>query len=153
MTTTHHPWEEETRKHLADLQTELHNAKKQFDHYKARIDSLTVEVQAYDTVLRSHLTRTGKMGSLQEDMRAVLAQQKNHIERLKRIGEQNGGLIRVGPAADILYSLHLMKSRSRMNAYRIVYGLCTRMVGDKVLEKVGEAEFRLIGAQGKLSVS
>jgi hypothetical protein len=83
-------------------------------------------------------------------LRALLASQKNHEERIIRIAEQNNGLLKISAATDILYNYKFIKSKSRINAYRIVYGLMLYMVEDGIFQKTGPGEFRLIGAQAKL---
>ncbi len=146
-------WEEETRKYLAQIQTELNDAIKQFNEARAKVDTLTREAEAYELALASRLKRTGRPESLRQDMRAILIQQKNHKDRLKVIAEHNDGLLRVSVAADTLYHYQIVKSKSRMQAYRIVYGLMLKMVEDGKFVKSGAAEFRLVGAQPKFPVN
>jgi hypothetical protein len=143
-------WEEETRKYLSEIQTELNAAKQQLDSAKARVDKLTHEAEAYETALQTYLRRSGKGDNVKQDIRDLLLQQKNHEDRIKRIAEQNNGVIKVGAAADILYNCRLIKSKSRMNAYRIVYGLLIGMVEEGNFQKVGPGEFRLTGTQTRL---
>jgi DNA repair ATPase RecN len=150
MVLSNNTWEEETRKTLAQIQTELNDAQKEYEEAKAEVDRLTKEVEAMELALQIHLQRTGKQGVIKQDLRALLASQKNHEERLKRIAEQNNGLLKVSSAADILYSYQLIKSKSRINAYRIIYGIMLYMVEDGIFQKTGPGEFRLIGAQTKL---
>lgn len=150
MVTTNQSWEEETRKYMAEVQLELNAIDKQLEEIQAKKDSLTREVEAYEIALNSHLQRTGRQSVLNKDMRSLLEQQKNHEERLKRIAEHNNGVIKVGAAADILFNYHILKSKSRMNAYRIIYGLLVGMVEDGTFQKTSPGEFTLIGAQAEL---
>ena len=150
MITSNHSWEEATRKELAQIQAELNEAGRQFEEAKAKLEKLSREAEAFELALQSHLRRTGGQEALRQDMREILFNQPNHEERLKRIAERNGGLIKVGPTTDILYSYQAIKSKSRMNAYRIVYGLLLKMVEKGIFKKTGSAEFKLVGAQTKL---
>lgn len=150
MIISNHSWEEATRKELAQIQAELNEASRQFEEAKAKVEKLSREAEAFELALQSHLRRTGGQEALRQDMREIIFNQPNHEERLKRIAERNGGLIKVGPATDILYSYQAIKSKSRMNAYRIVYGLLLKMVERGIFKKTGSAEFKLVGAQTKL---
>lgn len=150
MVMSNHTWEEETRKTLTLIQTELNVALKEYEEAKAKVERLTKEAEAMELALQIHLQRTGKRSVIKKDLRALLASQKNHEERIKRIAEQNNGLLKVGLATDILYNYQLLKSKSRINAYRIVYGLMLSMVEAGIFQKTGPSEFRLIGAQAKL---
>lgn len=150
MTLSNHSWEEETRRHLAQVRAELNKAIQDSEQAKARVEALGHEAQAFELALQSHLRRTGRQQTIEHDMRETLMSQMNHEDRLKKIAERNGGLIKVGAAADILYNYQIIKSKSRMNAYRIVYGLLLNLVSRDIFEKVGAAEFRLVGSQAKL---
>ena len=150
MVMTNHTWEEETRKTLTQIQSELNNAQKQYEEAKSNLERLSKEAETMELALQIHLQRTGKQGIIQHDMRELLVNQRNHEERLKRMAERNNGLIKVSLAADILYNYHLLKSKARMNAYRIVYGLMLKMTEEGIFQKSGPAEFRLVGTQTKL---
>jgi|GEM_PF-6793192 len=150
MISHNHSWEEETRRELAQVQAELNEATNHFEEAKAKVERLSREVEAFELALQSHLRRTGRQEVLGKNMRGLLLNQPNHEERLKRIAEQNNGLIKVGSAADILYGYQIIKSKSRMNAYRIIYGLLSNMADEGIFEWTSPAEFRLVGAQTKL---
>jgi len=150
MTISNNSWEAETRRELAQVQAELNVAIRQFEEARDKVEWLRHEAQAFELALQSHLRRTGRQETSEKNMRELLFNQRNHEERLKRIAEQNSGLIKVGLAADILYGYQIIKSKSRMNAYRIIYGLLINMVEQGIFEKTGAAEFRLVGAQTKL---
>lgn len=147
---TNHAWEEETRRTLTLIQTELNDAKRDYDEAKTKVDRLTGEAEAMELALQIHLQRTGQQDSIKQNMRELLANQRNHGERLKRIAEQNNGLLKVSSAADILFNYQLLKSKARINAYRVVYGLMIMMVEEGIFQKSGPGEFRLVGAQAKL---
>ncbi len=151
MAMSNRSWEEETRKTLTQIQAELNAAIKEYQEAKAKVEKLDKEAEAMELALRIHLQRTGKRSVIKKDLRTLLAGQKNHEERIKRIAEQNNGVLKVSSAADILYSYRLIKSKSRINAYRIVYGLMLYMVEDGLFQKSGPGEFRLIGAQSEPS--
>jgi hypothetical protein len=150
MVSTNHSWEEESRKYISDIRTELNETQKRFEEDKAKLDTLQRELEAWESALQSHLKRTGRPETLKSNLQAILEKQKNHKDRIKIIAEQNNGQIKVGYAADILYNYGILKSKSRMAAYRIVYGLVFSMAEAGIFEKIGAGEFRLIGAQSKL---
>ena len=150
MVTTNHTWEEETRKYLAEIQAELIGINKQFEELQAKRDNLTHEAAAFSTALASHLRRTGRQDTLQQEIRELLINQKNHKERIQRIAEQNNGVLKISSASDILYNYQIIKSKTRMQAYRIVYGLTVNMVEEGIFQKSRPGEFRLVGTQSKL---
>lgn len=147
MLTNNHSWEEETRKYLSEAQAEKDVVDKKVEELQEKAVVLAREIDAYQIALEGHLRRTGRQPSIAQDLRRVLEIQPNHEERLKRIAERNGGIIKVGSAADLLFNLRLVKSKSRQHAYRIVYGLILRMVEDNQFVKTAPATFRLKGSQ------
>jgi hypothetical protein len=144
-------WEEETRRYLAQIQTELADVNKLLTEIQTRRDALAREAAAFEVALAVHFRRTGRPEGARLDMREMLLSQRNHKERIKRIAEQNNGRLKVGEAADLLYTYKIIKSKSRLAAYRIVYGLVKDMAGDGIFEKSGPGEFRLLGTQSALS--
>ena len=142
-----HSWEEETRKHLSDAQAEKDAVDKQLEELREKSATLAREINAYQIALEGHLRRTGRQLSIAQDLRNILENQPNHEERLKRIAEHNGGIIKVSSATDLLFNLRLIKSRSRQHAYRIVYGLMLGMVEDGQFVKTAPATFSLKGSQ------
>lgn len=150
MVMVNHSWEEETRKYLTEIQTELVDVNKRLEELLAKRDNLTHEAEAFSTALAVHLRKTGRKEVLQQDIRELLANQPNHKERIKRIAEQNNGVLKIGSAADLLYNYQLMKSKSRMQAYRTVYGLIVGMAEEGIFEKSRPGEFRLVNTQPKL---
>jgi hypothetical protein len=150
MTQENHAWEEETRRYLAQIQTELANVDKQLEEIRGRRDALAHEADAFKTALAVHFRRTGRKENAQLDIGKMLLGQRNHNERIKRIAERNNGRLKVGEAADILYTYRFIKSKSRLAAYRIVYGLVKDMVADGIFEKTGPGAFRLLGTQPSL---
>jgi predicted nuclease with TOPRIM domain len=152
MVMTSHSWEEETRKYLSEIQTELTDISKRLEELHKKRDDLTREAEAFITALAVHLRKTGRQENLQQDIKELLVNQINHKERIKRIAEQNNGVLKIGTAADILYNYQIMKSKSRMQAYRTVYGLVVDMVEEGIFQKSTPGEFRLVGTQPKLPV-
>ena len=141
---SNHTWEEETRRTLSLIQVELHDAEQEYEEVQEKVSRLTREAEAMGLALQIHLQRTGKQKIVEEDMRGLLADQKNHEERIKRIAERNNGLLKVALAADILYNYGLLKSKARINAYRIVYGLLLKMTEAGIFEKTAPGEFKLV---------
>ena len=147
MLTKNHSWEEETRKYLSEAQAEKDVVDKKVEELQEKAVVLAREIDAYQIALEGHLRRTGRQSSIAQNLRNILATQKNHEERLIRIAEHNGGVIKVGSATDLLFNLRLVKSQSRQHAYRIVYGLLLGMVEDGQFVKIAPATFRLKGRQ------
>jgi hypothetical protein len=148
---TRSTWEEETRKYLAQVETELAEAIKQRDEATNRANVLASEAQAYQQAIESHLRRMGRPPEdLGHDLKTILLEQSNHKNRLKVLAERNNGLLKVSAASDILYNYKIVKSKSRMQAYRIVYGLMMKLVEEGIFVKSGSAEFILANTQPKL---
>lgn len=150
MLTNNHSWEEETRKYLSEAQADKDIIDKKVEELQEKAVVLAREISAYQIALEGHLRRTGRQPSIAQNLRRVLEIQPNHEERLKRIAEYNGGVIKVGSAADLLFNLRLVKSKSRQHAYRIVYGLILGMVADDQFVKTAPATFRLQDSQTAL---
>jgi hypothetical protein len=143
-------WEEETRKYLAEIQTELVDINKQLEQLQAKRDALAHEAEAFETALAVHLRRTGRQETMRPGIRQLLLSQQNHKERIKRIAEQNNGVLKIGDAADILYTYRIMNTKSRMGAYRIIYALTAEMVGEGIFKKSAPGVFRLLDTQSTL---
>ena len=150
MVTVNHAWEEETRKYLADIQTELVDTDKRLEELQAKRDALAHEAEAFSTALAAHLRRTGRVQIGRPDMRDLLTNQSNHKERIKRIAEHSNGVLNVGEAANLLYNHRIIKSRSKINAYRIIYALALELVDEGLLERTAPGEFRLLRTQASL---
>lgn len=144
MVISNHTWEEETRKTLALIQAELHDAQNDYEEAGERLSRLTREAETMEFALQIHLQRTGQGRTVEKDMQELLASQRNHQERIKRIAERNNGLLKVRTAADILFNYRLMKSKTPMHAYRIVYGLLINMAEEGIFQKSAPGVFRLV---------
>lgn len=150
MVTVNHVWEEETRKYLAEIRTELVDISKRLEELQAKRDALAHEAEAFNTALAAHLRRTGRERIIQPDIRELLINQPNHKARIKLIAEQNNGVLKVGEAANILYTYRIIKTKSKMHAYRIVYALTREMVDEGTFERSAPGEFRRLGTQSSL---
>jgi len=153
MVTSNRTWEEETRKYLTEIRSELNSIEKQLLELMAQRDSLAHEADAYETALQSHLNRTGRQepSSSESNFKELLVAQKNMKDKLKRIAERENGVIKVGPAANILFNFGLTQSKTRMNTYRVVYALLLEMEKkDKIVKKIAPSTFKLIGSQERL---
>ncbi len=144
MVISNHSWEEETRKTLALIQTELHDAENEYEDAREKLSRLTREAETMELALQIHLQRTGKQVTVEKDFRNLLADQKNHQERIKRIAERNDGLLKVRTASDILFNYRLIKSKTPMHAYRIVYALLVNMTEEGIFQKAAAGVFRLV---------
>lgn len=144
MVISNHAWEEETRKTLTLIQAELHDAQNDYEEARENLSRLTREAETMELALQIHLQRTGKGQTVEKDMRELLASQRNHQERIKRIAEQNNGLLKVASAANILFNYKLIKSRTPIHAYRIVYGLLINMTEEGIFQKSAPGVFRLV---------
>lgn len=142
--TSNNAWEEETRQTLSVIQSELHEAEQEAQEANEKAVRLTREAEAMKLALEIHLQRTGKGQTVEKDMGELLASQKNHRERIKRIAERNNGLLKVSTAANILYNHQLIKSKTPMHAYRIVYGLLINMTEEGIFQKSAPGVFRLV---------
>lgn len=137
-------WEEQTRRFLSDAQSELKEVEEQIGVMQKRKTELTEEVNALSIALRSYLKRMGKQETSEVDLKEALERMENHRDRLLAIAERSDGLIRVGPASDVLYNLGFIKSKRRSNAYRIVQNMLSGMAEEGILEKVDRATYRLV---------
>jgi chromosome segregation ATPase len=153
MAMTNHSWEEETKKYLIETERELAEISKQLEELQVKRDNLLREVEAFNTALAAHLRKTGRHETLRQDIKELLRNQKNHSERLQRIAEQNNGILRIGSATDILYNNQIMKTKSRIQAYRTIYALTLDMVAEGIFYKSGRGEFKLVGTQPTLPVA
>ncbi len=145
-----HDWEQETRQYLTAIQTELVDIDRRLEELQARRDTLAREAEAFDTALGAHLRITGRQRTMRPRMRDMLANQPNHKARIRLIAEHSDGVLKVGEAASLLYTHRIMKAKSKMNAYRIVYALALQMVDEGTLEKTNPGVFRLLDTQSAL---
>jgi len=153
MVTSNRTWEEETRKYLTEVKAELINLEKQINELMGKRNSLMHEANAYETALQSRLKRTGKSEMTKSDWNEQLSKLNSTKERIKKIAEKSDGIIKVGTATDLLFNLGLIRSKSRANAYRVVYGLLQDMSDNGEFIKVDPGVFRMLDRQQALSAN
>jgi len=147
MVMSNHSYEEQTRRILSDLQSELQQGDAELSKLVEKQNMLAEEVKAYRVALESYLRRSGKQTSAEFDWTKLLASVETHKDRIKLIAEKQGGKIRVSQATDILFSKGFIKSKKRSTAYAMVQGMLSDMTETGIFEKVGPGEYNLIGAQ------
>lgn len=145
MVTINHSYEDQTRRLLAESQSELNAIETEIKELEKKRATLEQEVQAYEVALQGYLRRTGKQ-AISEPNWAKLLKGKVHREKLITIAKHNGGIIRVSQATDLLYYKKFIKSHKRANAYSIVQALLSDMADEGLFEKVEPGEYRLIGS-------
>ncbi len=144
-------YEEQTRRLLAETQSELRSVETQIDELRNKAGTLAKEVDAYETALQGYQRRTGKQTIIQTDWRKLLKNEKYHKDKLKAIAKQNGGNIRISEATDILYTNGFIKTKKRANAYIIIQSYLAEMAEKGgSFEKVAPGEYRLKDAQPSL---
>lgn len=141
MVLNNHSYEDQTRRRLAETQSELNTLEVEIGNLEEKRATLRVEVQAYQTILESCLRRRGKE-DIGPDWDKLLAD-KTHGERLVIIAQQTGAAITITQATDILYTKGFIKSKRRSNAYSMVQHLLADMAADGIFEKVAAGEYRL----------
>ena len=145
MVTSASSWEEETRKYISEAKTDLNTIDAQMKELQAKRDILSRELKAFETALQGYLKRTGRNGTITHNLRELLGKQPNHSARLRIIAEQNEGILKIGSTADVLYNFGFIKSRTRQNAYRLVYSLILEMVEKGKFIKMAPSTFKLQG--------
>lgn len=153
MVINNHSYEEQTRRLLAETQSELTTIGNQMAELQQRWDTLKKEAEAYEVALQGFLRRIGKQAGVEFDWVKFLSEAKTHKERLQLIAKRNDGKIRVNQATDILYTKKFTQTKKRATAYTMIQGLLTTMAEEGIFEKVGSGEYRLIGSQQSMSVN
>jgi len=142
-----HSWEEQTRRYLAEAQTDLKKIEKQIAELHEKSIALTREVNAYETALKSYLIRTGRLDLVEFDWAKILRNAKTHKDQLKTMAKYNNSNIKVAQATDILYTNKFIKSRKRSTAYSMVQSLLADMAEDGIFRKVNSGEYQYVGNQ------
>jgi len=150
MVINNHSYEEQTRRLLAETQSELTAIGNQMAELQQKWDTLKKEVEAYEVALHGYLRRIGKQASVEFDWTKFLSEAKTHKERLRLIAKHNDGKIRVNQATDILYTKKLTQTKKRSTAYTMIQRMLADMAEEGIFEKVASGEYRLIGAQQSL---
>jgi len=143
MVLNNHSYEEQTRRRLAEAQSELGALDVEIRKLEDGRTELKAEVEAYETILRAYRKRTGKE-EVGLDWDKLLAD-KTHRERLIVIAQRTGGTVKTTYATDLLYTKGFMKSKRRSNAYSIVQHLLADMTAEGKFERVSGGEYRLRG--------
>jgi hypothetical protein len=143
-------YEEQTRRLLAEAQSELKAAEGEMDILRDKVAILLKEVQAYETALQGYLRRKGKGTITQPDWVNLLRNQETHKGRLEAIAREQGGRIRVSEATDILYTKGFIRAKKRSTAYAMVQSYLAGMAEQGTFQKLGPGEYELVGAQRSL---
>lgn len=150
MVVNNHSWEEQTRRLLSEAQSELTSLETQIAELHGKQVKLAREIDAYETALRSYLTRMGKQESIEADWKKLLAGDKSLKSKLLTIAKQHGGKIGQSQATDILYSNKLIGAKKRATAYAVIQSYFSDMIERGILEKVAPGQYQLVDAQQKL---
>ncbi len=152
MVLNNHSYEEQTRRLLAETQTELTAIGNQMAELQQKWNTLKKETEAYEVALQGYLRRIGKQTGVEFDWTKFLSEAKTHRERLQLIAKHNDGKIRVNQATDILFTKDFTKTKKRATAYTMIQGMLATMAEEGIFEKVkaGSGEYRLIGSQQSL---
>ena len=146
---TSNQYEEQTKKLLNDTKCELDQIEAQICELQNKRDVLASEAQAYETALQGYRRRIGKSVPARNEWFELL-NGKPHKEKILVIAQQNGGAVKVGQAADILYQSGLIQSKSRNNAYMVLQRTFSDLVETGELQKVAPAEYKLVNTQQSL---
>ena len=138
-----HLYEEQTRRLLAETQSDLTIIENQIAELQQKREVLKREAEAHELALRGYLRRTGRLEFAEPDW-AKMFEGQTHKEKLITIAKHNSGRIKVNKATDILYTKGFIKSRKRANAYTIVQTLLANMAEEGKFEKIKSGEYRLI---------
>jgi len=147
---TNNGYAEQTRRLLADAQSELGSIENDIAGLEARRATLEAETQAYELALQGYFRRLGKQEAAEPDWVKILGDEKTHKKRLRAIAEYKGGRIKVSEATDILYTKGFMHAKKRTTAYAIVQANLADMAEWHQFEKVGPGEYKLVGSQQSL---
>lgn len=150
MTINNHSYDEQTRRLLAEAQSELKAIDGEMNKLRDKRVILAREVEAYETALEGYLRRMGKGITIEPDWVKLLKGQETHKQRLKEIARYKGGTIKVGGATDILYTQGFIHAKKRSTAYAMVQSYLADMAEEGDFKKVAPGEYELIGAQQSL---
>lgn len=139
MVTNNHSFEEQIRRILAEVQSQLKSAQTERDKWATRAVELAGVAGAYEKVLQHQAARQGKADT-DDSIWKELLRGLNHREQILVIAEKKEGEVRKADATDILYTLGFIKAKSRAVAYNIVQQVVSALVDDGLLaptEKAG----------------
>ena len=143
-------YEEETRRLLADAQSELRNAEGELDILNDRITLLLREVKAYEGALQGYLRRKGGGISTEPDWDQLLKDSPSHRDRITEIARHRGGRAKVGDITDILYTKGFIRAKKRATAYAMVQSYLADMAEKGEFQKVAPGEYVCVDTQQDL---
>ena len=143
-------YEDQTRAFLSQAKDELNNVNGKISELEKQRESLSKEVEAYETALENYLRRMGKQPQAQLNQLDEL-KGHSHREQLEIIAKMNNGRLKVAKAVDLLLKEGLINTKKRSTAYVMVQKNVSNMVADGTLMKVIPGEYRLTGIQISLS--
>jgi len=150
MSVGNHSYEEQTRRLLAEAQSDLKTEEGEMDLLRDRIATLIQEVRAYETALQGYLRRKGGDITTEPDWNELLKDLGSHKERIKAIAAHKGGTVKVGEITDILYTKGFIHAQKRATAYAMVQSYLADMREAGDFQKVALGEYELVGAQQSL---
>ena len=138
-----HSYEDQTRRLLAEAQSELNTLDEEMADLQEKKVTLAREVSAYETALQGYLRRIGRQEGTESNWKSILANYDIHRDRIKAIAKHSGGKIRVSQVTDILYSNGFIRSKKRSTAYSMIQAYIAEMTEDGVFKKIAPGEYRL----------
>lgn len=150
MISNNHSYEEQTRRLLAETQSELNNLDAEIQDIQDKRVTLAREVDAYETALQGYLRRIGRQEGTESNWKSILANCDIHRDRIEAIAKHSGGTIRVSQVTDILYSNGFIRSKKRSTAYSMIQAYISEMKEDGVFKKIAPGEYKLMGGQPSL---
>jgi hypothetical protein len=144
MVMNNHSYEDQTRRLLAETQSELRTIEAEIQALQEKAVTLAREVNAYEITLQGYLRRIGKQQIAGIDWVKLLSEAKTHKERLQLIAKHNDGTIRVSQATDILYTKKFTQTKKRATAYTMIQVMLADMADNGIFEKTGPGQYRLV---------
>ena len=145
-------FEAQLRKLISETQDELNKTNEQLKAIEEKRTSLNDELQSYEYSLHSYLKRIGKEDNQKASSNwdEILKHCKTHKERILTIAEHNNDTIKFNSMVDIIYNGKHIQSKSRANAYVLLYGIVQEMVDKGLLKKTKKATYKLVRPAGQL---
>jgi len=150
MVMNNHSYEDQTRRLLAEAQSELNTLDEEIADLQEKKVTLAREVNAYETALQGYLRRIGRQEGTESNWKSILANCDIHRDRIEAIAKHSGGTIRVSQVTDILYSNGFIKAKKRSTAYSMIQGYLAEMTEDGVFKKIALGQYRLVSGQRSL---
>ena len=147
MTLNEYQFEEQIRKLLGTAKAELAQNETEQKSLQSKAVLLTSEIGALEIVLEGFLRRSGRPVDTDSNWLKQLKAASTHKDRIMMIAKRENGVLKTNQITDMMYSTGCIQSKSRVNAYQIVNRALVELEEDKVIEKVGPGEYRVVGAQ------